>query len=179
MIFYDYIYVHIWRICNVCETHSKKLKITILWSTESTEATKCATWHLQSWRGWTLNPWLPLLANDCNISHQTGFSRKIIDLKVSWKGDMWWFLRRVHPGRLTWNVQITYLERKMIFQTSMIIFHVNLQGCIFGLEATLEIFSFRQLLWFHPLQLQVMRGPLPAVRALKGVNWDHDTVAAH
>ena len=25
----------------------------------------------------------------------------------------------VHPGRLTWNLQITNLERKMIFQTSM------------------------------------------------------------
>ena len=35
-----------------------------------------------------------------------------------------------HPGRLTWNLQITHLERKMIFQTSMIMFHVNLQGCI-------------------------------------------------
>ena len=33
---------------------------------------------------------------------------------------------RQHPGRLTWNLQITYLERKMIFQTSMIMFHVNL-----------------------------------------------------
>ena len=36
----------------------------------------------------------------------------------------------IHPGRLTWNIQITHLERKMIFQTSMIMFHVNLQGCI-------------------------------------------------
>ena len=36
----------------------------------------------------------------------------------------------VHPGRLTWNLQITHLERKMIFQTSMIVFHVNLPGCI-------------------------------------------------
>ena len=36
----------------------------------------------------------------------------------------------IHPGRLTWNLQITHLERKMIFQTSMIMFHVNLQGCI-------------------------------------------------
>ena len=35
----------------------------------------------------------------------------------------------VHPGRLTWNIQITHLERKMIFQTSMIMFHVNLPGC--------------------------------------------------
>ena len=37
----------------------------------------------------------------------------------------------LHPGRLTWNLQISYLERKMILQTSMIMFHVNLQGCIF------------------------------------------------
>ena len=29
----------------------------------------------------------------------------------------------IHPGRLTWNLQITYLERKIIFQTSMIMFH--------------------------------------------------------
>ena len=28
-----------------------------------------------------------------------------------------------------WNLQITHLERKIIFQTSMIMFHVNLQGC--------------------------------------------------
>ena len=35
----------------------------------------------------------------------------------------------VHPGRLTWNLQITDFEWKMIFQTSMIMFHVNLQGC--------------------------------------------------
>ena len=39
----------------------------------------------------------------------------------------------VHPGRLTWNLQITHLERKMIFQTSMPVFHVDLQGCIYFL----------------------------------------------
>ena len=37
----------------------------------------------------------------------------------------------VHAGRLTWNLQIAHLERKMIFQTSMIMFHVTLQGCKF------------------------------------------------
>ena len=31
-------------------------------------------------------------------------------------------IRIIHPGRLTWNLQITHLERKMIFQTSMIMF---------------------------------------------------------
>ena len=39
---------------------------------------------------------------------------------------------RFHPGRLTGNLQITNLERNMIFQTSMIMFHVNLQGCMLG-----------------------------------------------
>ena len=37
----------------------------------------------------------------------------------------------LHPGRLTLNLKITYLKRKIIFQTSIIMFHVNLQGCIF------------------------------------------------
>ena len=43
---------------------------------------------------------------------------------------VWISLKCLHPGRLTWNLQITHLERNMIFQTSMIMFHVNLQGCI-------------------------------------------------
>ena len=43
-----------------------------------------------------------------------------------WK---YWGGKSLHPGRLTWNLQITHLERKMIFQTSMIMFHVNLPGC--------------------------------------------------
>ena len=38
--------------------------------------------------------------------------------------------RDIHPGILTWNLQITHLERNMIFQTSIIMFHVNLQGCM-------------------------------------------------
>ena len=37
--------------------------------------------------------------------------------------------KTIHTGRLTWNLQINHLERKMIFQTSMIMFPVNLQGC--------------------------------------------------
>lgn len=39
--------------------------------------------------------------------------------------------RHIHPGRWTWKLQITHLERKLIFQTSMILFHVHPQGCIF------------------------------------------------
>ena len=46
--------------------------------------------------------------------------------------EIWWsssdfifllHLNFLHPGRLTWNLPITHLERKMIFQTSMIMFH--------------------------------------------------------
>ena len=37
---------------------------------------------------------------------------------------------QLYPGRLTWNLLINHLERKMIFQTSMIMFHGNLPGCI-------------------------------------------------
>ena len=38
--------------------------------------------------------------------------------------------KAVHRGRLTWKLQITQLERNLIFQTSIIMFHVSLQGCI-------------------------------------------------
>ena len=36
----------------------------------------------------------------------------------------------LHLGRLTWNLQITHLERKMIFQTSLIMVHVHFPRCI-------------------------------------------------
>ena len=36
---------------------------------------------------------------------------------------------QITPWKINgWNLQITYLERKMIFQTFMIMFHVNLPG---------------------------------------------------
>ena len=35
----------------------------------------------------------------------------------------------LHPGRLTWNLKITELKRKIIFQTIIFRFHVNLRGC--------------------------------------------------
>ena len=50
---------------------------------------------------------------------------------ISWRVSFPWILYGLglYPGRLTWNLQITHLERKMIFQASMIMFHVNLPGC--------------------------------------------------
>ena len=56
--------------------------------------------------------------------------------------------RKIHSGRLTWNLQITHLERKMIFQTSMIMFHVNLPGCI-RLNKNLQGF-LGFVLWLFP-----------------------------
>ena len=36
----------------------------------------------------------------------------------------------LHPWKINgWKLHITHLERKMIFQTCMVMFHVNLQGC--------------------------------------------------
>ena len=35
----------------------------------------------------------------------------------------------IHPGRLTWNLKTTKLKRKIIFQTIIFRFHVNLPGC--------------------------------------------------
>ena len=39
------------------------------------------------------------------------------------------FLKSLHPGKLTWNLKITYLKRKNILQTFTIVLHVNFQGC--------------------------------------------------
>ena len=51
------------------------------------------------------------------------------DKKIMGTAGVIWQVKWVHPGRLTWNLQITHLESKMIFQTPMIMFHVNLPGC--------------------------------------------------
>ena len=40
-----------------------------------------------------------------------------------------WLILVVHPGRLTSNPEITQLKRKIIFQTIIFRFHVNLRWC--------------------------------------------------
>ena len=41
-----------------------------------------------------------------------------------------WIIRFfLHLGRITWNLKITQLKRKIIFQTIIFRFHVNLPGC--------------------------------------------------
>ena len=37
--------------------------------------------------------------------------------------------QKLHPGKLTWNLKIPSLKRKIIFQTSITVFHVNFPGC--------------------------------------------------
>ena len=63
----------------------------------------------------------------------------------------------IHPGRSTWNLQITHLERNMIFQTSIIVFHVNLPGCrnqhlpnLFCLKQVPEGVSSQPSVSLHP-----------------------------
>ena len=36
----------------------------------------------------------------------------------------------IHSGKLPWNLQITRLQRKLIFQTSILVFDGNFPGCM-------------------------------------------------
>ena len=47
-------------------------------------------------------------------------------------------IKEIHPGRLTWNQQDTHLERKLIFQTSMIMFHVNIMLIFRGVRLMVQ-----------------------------------------
>ena len=51
--------------------------------------------------------------------------KQLLYIRFSMHGTIW-----VTPWKInSSNLQITHLERKIIFQTSVIMFHVNLQGC--------------------------------------------------
>ena len=69
----------------------------------------------------------------------------------------------LHPGRLTWNLLNNHLERKIIFQTSMVMFHGNLPGCKFGGKLVWEI----QLI---PMEIQ---GQFPFMKSneVQGIQW--------
>jgi len=90
--------------------------------------------------------------------------------------------KNLHPGGLTWNLQITNLERKMIFQTSMIMFHVILQGCnainnclsflpsiqVLGWKAGHFFSVHKSLVKFQtPRLIQALHGWMPCR------NWEH------
>ena len=44
-----------------------------------------------------------------------------------------------------WNLKITYLKRKVIFQTCIFGFHVNFQGCTFFFEASQSLYNVLML----------------------------------
>ena len=46
----------------------------------------------------------------------------------------------LHPGKLTWKLKITHLPKKTIFRTSIIMFHVNFQGCAHFLPPSVFFF---------------------------------------
>ena len=60
----------------------------------------------------------------CPCHREAQWCIKLIEKR--WSAPSFWL---VHPGRLTWNLQITQLNRKLIFQPSFFRFHVNLPGC--------------------------------------------------
>ena len=76
----------------------------------------------------------------------------------------------IHPRGLTWNLQINHLERNMIFQTSMIMFHVNLQEYTFLVIVGWYSVRFMPLLTLASLKQRTLEPPnllanLPAVHA--------------
>ena len=56
----------------------------------------------------------------------------------------------IHPGKLTWNLKLTQVKRKIIFQTSIFWFHVNFPGCISNIPFGIGIFFG---FWKNPLNL--------------------------
>ena len=69
--------------------------------------------------------------------------------------------RKIHPGRLTWNIHLC--KRKIIFQTTTFRFYVNLPGCMF------EAMKFDRhfiAIWLmnlkeHWWELIIFRGMIP------------------
>ena len=112
------------------------------------------------WRGATILPFSNVLLAVCIL----GF-----------------ILRTLHPGRLTWNIQITHLERKMIFPTSMIMFHVNLPGCKCksstqkeshkGVHLPIMIFSGANYLFGGPNTRNISPKNFPKINLFGYCNW--------
>ena len=86
----------------------------------------------------------------------------------------------LHPGRLTWNLQITYLERKMIFQTSTIMFHVNLPGCTSRVLCVLQQHPFFRGLAEIDLADLVIYQPIIRDPGIRNPNWlVHEKLVTH
>ena len=72
----------------------------------------------------------------------------------------------VHPGRLTWNLRIHPWKRKIIFQTIIFRFYVNLPGCIHVriLGFTVYTQQTSQGAWGRPSK--VVRSKVPVTERL-------------
>ena len=64
----------------------------------------------------------------CEVPRQPCGHAPAITREESNPSVSWWF-RFIHPGRLTWNLRMHPWKRKIIFQTIIFRFYVNLQGC--------------------------------------------------
>ena len=81
-------------------------------------------------------------SNGCQNCWSTSFTHSLLEgIKIDFRYPkcrcqvpyfrLFWglvFPQALHPGRLTWNLHITHVERKIILQTSVLMFHVNLPG---------------------------------------------------
>ena len=87
-------------------------------------------WYSPCQKKWS---WWSLATAGGTIDHLNPYLNQMYTFffKISWD---------LHSGRLTRSLQITHLERNMIFQTSMIMFYVNLQGCRMPRDATSFVF---------------------------------------
>ena len=76
---------------------------------------------------------------------------------------------KIHPGRLTWNLKITQLKRKIIFQTIIFRFHVNLPGCMFiQMGNNVSSLSFRQISYLQRQKENVIVGDLARMLGVHG-----------
>ena len=76
---------------------------------------------------------------------------------ISWKNINFIIKHVLHPGRLTWNLQITHLERNDLPNLHEDMFHVNLQGCRF----VGDMGSFFQQKWWskHASPTRPLKSP--------------------
>ena len=93
-------------------------------SGENISATRCAS--LSVGNGWLLLCSRLSTSQNMITTYLCVLFEYVLSQNIGTQNPMAFLL---HPGRLTWNLHITHLERNMIFQTSMIMYHVNLQGC--------------------------------------------------
>ena len=110
---------HVWRSCN-CTSSCCCSKLSTIKKTCSSQRKSPSS----PWKTHEKKTRRCLEGSNCGIEKKNQkewkFSKKTMKLvKYS-----------LHHGRLTWNLLINHLERKMIFQTSMIVFQpLIFQGC--------------------------------------------------